>query len=114
MTSAEVLKQVKDSFKGLGDVSNLQFLHARQDNTLQVADDQELDGAGVIKLAGCGSLYVKQIDSVSAGPEMKAGDSSRQSSSSNSEPSSSSMETRQLLERAEKVVQMLRVSQSCI
>lgn len=109
MTSIEVQKCVEDSFKGLGDVSNLHFLHARQDNTLQVADNQKLDGVGVIKLAGCGSLYMKQSDSAPASADVEPKD---QSSSGTNEPSSSTMQTKQLLECADKVVQMLRVSDS--
>ena len=108
MTSAEVMKQVRDAFKGVGDVSSLHFLNARQDNTLQVADDQELNGVDVIKLAGCGSLYVKQNESVSADVEHKSAECGNQSSSSASSPRS--VETKQLLERADHVVQMLRVS----
>ena len=61
MMSNEVMEHVRDAFKDLGNVSNFQFLRAHQDNMLQVAEDQ-LDGLGVIKLAGCGSLYVKQSD----------------------------------------------------
>ena len=62
MMSNKVMERVRDAFKDLGNVSNFQFLRAHQDNTLQVAKDQQLDGLGVIKLAGCGSLYVKQSD----------------------------------------------------
>ena len=113
MTSAEVMKHVQACFNGLGDVSNLQFLHARQDNTLQVAGDQKLDGVGVIKLAGCGSLYMKQSDSVLARADVEPRDSSSSNTSISSKPSSSTTETKQLLERADKVLQMLRVSDSC-
>lgn len=87
----------------MGDI-NLQFLQAHQDNTLHVADDQEVDGVGV------GSLYMKQIYSVSSSADVEPRDSCRQSSSSTSKPSSSTME---MLEHADKFVQMLRVSDSC-
>ena len=88
MTANEVIKQIRAAFVGLGDLHNLQFLHARQDNTLHVAENQHLDGVGVIKLAGCGSLYIKQSDSseVVVIRDGESGESS-QSSSGTSVPS---------------------------
>lgn len=91
MTTNEVIKQIRAAFVGLGDIHNLQFLHAQQDNTLHVAENQHLDGVGVIKLAGCGSLYVKQSESsdvvvIQDGESGESGESS-QSSSNTSVPS---------------------------
>ena len=88
MTTNEVIKQIRAAFVGLGDIHNLRFLHALQDNTLHVAENQHLDGVGVIKLAGCGSLYVKQSESsdVVVIQDGESGESS-QSSSNTSVPS---------------------------
>ena len=56
----EVKEDIADAFEELGHMKSLQYLQAHKDNTLHVALEQELDGVGVIKLAGSGSLYVKQ------------------------------------------------------
>ena len=48
------------------DAATYNFCMLAKINTLQVADDQELNGVDMIKLAGCGSLYVKQNESMSA------------------------------------------------
>lgn len=63
-------------------------MYARQDNTLHVAENQHLDGVGVIKLAGCGSIYIKQSESseVVVIRDGESGESS-QSSSGTSVPS---------------------------
>ena len=63
-------------------------MHTRKDNTLHVAENQHLDGVGVIKLAGCGSLYIKQSESseVVVIRDDESGESS-QSSSGTSVPS---------------------------
>lgn len=60
ITASDVMRQIRRAFGGLGDINNIQFLQARQDNTLHVAENQH--GVGVIKLAGCGSLYAKQSE----------------------------------------------------
>ena len=62
MTSKEVFHLIADSFKELCQVKKLQFLQANRDNSLQVHQCQELDGNGVLTLAGCGSLYVHQME----------------------------------------------------
>ena len=84
MTAKEVLKQIRAAFVSVGDIHSLQFLHAQQDNTLHVAENQHLDGVGVIKLAGCGSLYIKQSESsdVVVIRDGESGESSQSSSTS--------------------------------
>ena len=132
MMSNEVMEHVRDAFKDLGNVSNFQFLRAHQDNTLQVAEDQQLDGLGVIKLAGCGSLYVKQSDddiAVTTNDEPKdkvscdqpssntsitskpsSSITSKPSSSITSKPSSSmSLETSEFLDKAKEILQKLQL-----
>ena len=61
MTASDVMRQIRRAFGGLGDVNNIQFLQARQDNTLHVTENQHLDGVGVIKLAGV-EVYAKQSE----------------------------------------------------
>ena len=61
MTSEETLKVIQNAFNDLGSVSKLQYLQGNQDNTLKVSHQQDLDGCGIIQLAGCGSLYLHQI-----------------------------------------------------
>ena len=124
MMSNEVMEHVRDAFKDLGNVSNFRFLRAHQDNTLQVAEDQQLDGLGVIKLAGCGSLYVKQSDDDIAvttndepkdkvscdQPSSNTSITSKPSSSITSKPSSSmSLETSEFLDKAKEILQKLQV-----
>ena len=46
--------------KSIQDVGNVNYLQGHKDNTLEMSIKQELDGCGVINLAGCGSLYLLQ------------------------------------------------------
>lgn len=87
MTANEVIKQIRAAFVDLGDLHNLQFLHAQRDNTLLVAENQHLDGVGVIKLAGCGSLYIKHSESSDVVICVDDCGESSQSSSNTSVPS---------------------------
>ena len=61
MTASETMEVIKSAFKDVGnDISNLKYLQAYRDNTLQAPVHQQLDACGIIKLAGSGSLYVVQ------------------------------------------------------
>ena len=62
MSVYETMNIITEAFKDI----NLKFLQAYKSNCLREADEQALDGAGVIKLAGCGSLYLTQVISSSA------------------------------------------------
>ena len=61
MTSKETMNVITDAFKDLTGGGKLQFLQANRDNTLDVHTQQNLDGNGVLNLAGSGSLYVRQM-----------------------------------------------------
>lgn len=124
MTSKETVEHISNAFKDLGNVDNLQFLQAHRDNTLRVADKQELDGVGVIKLAANGSLYLKQSDYVVAvtnptkSPESEAQSSSSVATNSvvNKDQAQCSNvplhdpETQKVIRLADEIVSKLRVS----
>lgn len=96
------MKLIRSAFK---DVDNFEYLQGSQDNTLQVSAQQELDGCGVIKLAGFGCLYVHQISS--------RVDSESSSSTDNDRKLEDSVgaSTKKLIERADEVLRKLQVSQ---
>lgn len=52
------------------------FYMQKCQNVQNLADEQELDGAGVIKLAGSGSLYLKQSTTPNKPSESEASSSS--------------------------------------
>lgn len=88
LTHDEVQDLIKDTFSL---ESNFFFLKSHKNNSLCQAEKQQLDGAGVIDLAGKGALYLHLESSVST-----------------STPATSEA----LLQRADEVVAKLRVS-SC-
>ena len=65
MSVYETMNIITEAFKDIN-LKGLKFLQAYKSNCLREADEQALDGAGVIKLAGCGSLYLTQVISSSA------------------------------------------------
>lgn len=58
MSEEEVKEVLVENFECLSD-SEVQFLQSHKNNSLLIAKVQDLDGIGVISLAGCGSLYLK-------------------------------------------------------
>ena len=58
MSEEEVKEVLIEDFECLS-YSEVQFLQSHKNNSLSIAMVQDLDGIGVIFLAGCGSLYLK-------------------------------------------------------
>ena len=110
MTSTETMETITDAFKDLGGVEKLQFLQASRDNTLKVHVEQELDGNGVLDLAGCGSLYVKQMEESCVEPSL---DLEPQASSSSTTTISDEVRRKELLQTADKLIKELRVGYLC-
>ena len=114
MTSKEAMQLIVDAFKELGGVKKLQFLQGNRDNTIKMYDQQELDGNGVLNLAGCGSLYVKQVEESDMAPNEES--EARACSSSDicqDQLSSDDVRRKYLLKRADEVIKDLRVSELC-
>ena len=103
MTSKETLQLIADAFKEVCQVKKLEFYQANRDNTLQVHQDQELDGSGVLNLAGSGSLYVHQM-------EKSEGDQQDQPCTSASISSPEVEKRKMLFQRADELIKELRVS----
>ena len=103
MTSKMTLQLIADAFKEVCQVKNLEFYQANRDNTLQVHQDQELDGSGVLNLAGSGSLYVHQM-------EESEGDQQDQPCTSASISSPEGEKRKMLFQRADELIKALRVS----
>ncbi len=59
MASSEVRKVISDTFSGFN-TESAQYLRCKQNNMVEVCDDQELNGDEAIDLAGQGSLYLIQ------------------------------------------------------
>lgn len=60
MSEAEVTSTITTGFKETS-ITHYKYLSAnRKDNRLAVAEKQQLNGDGIIKLAGSGSLYLQQ------------------------------------------------------
>lgn len=57
MSATEVIETIISS-SCITNASEVEYLQAHRDNTLKISADQNLDGDGVIRLAGSGSLYV--------------------------------------------------------
>ena len=60
MTSQEVNTAITTSFAGIY-LKQFRYLQGRNDNSITVAENHELNGNGVITLAGSGSLYLKEV-----------------------------------------------------
>jgi len=60
MTADEVKNTISNGFSN-HDVQKIQFLCCGKDNTLLNYESQDLDGDGIIDLAGQGSLYILQV-----------------------------------------------------
>ena len=60
MTSQEVNTAITTSFAGIY-LKQLRYLQGRNDNSITVAENHELNGNGVITLAGSASLYLKEV-----------------------------------------------------
>ena len=60
MSSQEVKNVILHGFSKFDDVENTQYLRCGQDNVMYLSKEQELDGDGIFKLAGQGSLYLTQ------------------------------------------------------
>ena len=60
MSPSEIKSIIVDGFKDLGNIEEARFLRCGQDNLMVVNDEQDLNGDGVIELAGQGSLYLTQ------------------------------------------------------
>ena len=101
MGAEETRKHIQRAFCGLGCVSNFKYFQGHKDTSLKVSLRQELDGCGVIDLAGFGSLYLQQLDDPSA-KEPEA--------SSSHASSASGSRTQQLLREADELLKELHVS----
>ena len=62
MTSKETTRLIINAFREISGAQKIQFLQANCDNTMEVHTQQDLDGNGVLSLAGSGSLYVQQME----------------------------------------------------
>jgi hypothetical protein len=62
MTSKETTRLIINAFREISGAQKIQFLQANRDNTMEVHTQQDLDGNGVLSLAGSGSLYVQQME----------------------------------------------------
>ena len=92
----------------------MQFLQASRDNTLKVHVAQELDGNGVLDLAVCGSLYVKQMEESCVEPSLDL--EPQASSSSTTTPQhliSDEVRRKELLQTADKLIKELCVGYLC-
>ena len=58
MSSDEVRSTITNKFPTIEGVESAQFLRCEPSNVLCLPKEQELDGEGVIELAGQGSLYM--------------------------------------------------------
>ena len=108
MTSKETMELITDAFKELGRLEKLQYLQANRNNTLKVHMQQDLDGNGVLNLAGCGSLYVQQMEMEESDDDLPSIELGPQASSSSTTPDSN--RRMQLLQRADELIKELRVS----
>lgn len=57
MSKRDVMESIQGAFSNLG---HFHFLSCQKSNTIEIAEEQELDGAGIMKLVGYGSLYLIQ------------------------------------------------------
>ena len=60
MTSIEVKKAISTGFENVV-LEKFYYMKALQNNTLEFADNQELNGDGLIGLCGSGSLYITEV-----------------------------------------------------
>lgn len=60
MTQDEVRSILMEAFPAFEDVETSQFLRCGQDNIMLLNDEQDIDGEGIINLAGQGSVYMTQ------------------------------------------------------
>ena len=58
MSIKDVLASIRTCF-AISDSKEVVYLQAHRDNTVNISEEQSLDGCSVIRLAGSGSLYVK-------------------------------------------------------
>ena len=91
---------LSENFEALKD-AKVQYLQSHKNNSLSVANEQNLDGVGLINLAGSGSLYLKL--SPKNVPESPV-------SPSTSTSSSGTDSVKKMLERANDILEKLRVS----
>ena len=96
----EVKELLSENFEALKD-AEVQYLQSHKNNSLSVANEQNLDGVGLINLAGSGSLYLKL--SPKNVPESPV-------SPSISTSSSGTDSVKKTLERANDILEKLRVS----
>ena len=114
MKPGETQELIQNAFKDVESVTKFQYLQGHQDNSLQVSDHQDLDGSGVINLAGCGSLYLQQINDEAKSNESEAS-CSHSFHSAEDQPHCSGvskqvLRTRELIHRADELIRNLRVS----
>ena len=96
----EVKELLSENFEALKD-AEVQYLQSHKNNSLSVAKEQNVDGVGLINLAGSGSLYLK----LSPKDAPKSPVTPSTSTSSNGTDS-----VKKTLERANDVLEKLRVS----
>lgn len=107
MTSKEMMDLIMTGFKEFGNIDKIEYLQASRDSSLQ-AVDQELDACGVIKLAGCGSLYVHQLCVSASSSQLLSGVSSKDTDVSQS--SGTDPKKPRLIDRADEVLRKLQVN----
>ena len=91
---------LSENFEALKDVE-VQYLQSHKNNSLSVAKEQNLDGVGLINLAGSGSLYLKLSPKNASENPVTA---------STSTSGSGSDSVKKTLEKANDILEMLRVS----
>ena len=62
MKATEVRSIIAEGFQGFN-LQNIQFLVCGQDNVLTKFENQDLDGDGIMDLAGQGCAYLLQVSS---------------------------------------------------
>ncbi len=100
------------------DMCELEYLQANRDNTLKMSTEQNLDGAGVIRVAGSGSLYLILKKKASLPPQPQSRNRTLSSSDSESpnisvpspmSDTTSCAYTKHLLQKASRAVAELQV-----
>ena len=112
MTATEVTNILANHFS-TGNACEVEYLQAHRDNTLKMSTEQNLDGAGVIRVAGSGSLYLILKKKESSPPRSSPTSRNHTPSSSDSESpahnSTSCAYTKHLLQKASRALAELQV-----
>lgn len=108
MTESDVRKALCTCFNFSSD-TNIVYHQVHRDNSLKNNEEQSVDGSGIIRLAGSGSLYVR-VQELSKCLTHGSSSSSTSSPIPFRDPSSpSNTSVRKLLERTDKILADLKV-----